>query len=489
MKRFILSSVLIVLSAEIGLSQQLFQRVYGGNGYDEGAEVIELADGNFMIACSSGSYEPGMSSQIMLMKANETGHWQWQQTYGGQFADRAESMVQDIDGNFLIAGFTETIANSYQGYALKIDQLGDTIWTKKYGGAGWDFFKQALALSDGGFAIVGQTYSFGSGEGDVWLVRMDSNGDTLWTKTYGGVENDGGSAISFTSTGGFFLAGNTTSFGAGGQDVYMIKTDALGDTLWTRTYGGAEDEICHGSCTTTAGDLVVVGGSRSMSIDEYDFMIHKHSSDGDSLHSEIFDGSTDEFWTDVEEDSNQKLIVVGWVNDSGFGKIDFRYQRYNQTLGFDGIAASKGSAEDDKMFDVKPTTDGGYVMAGVTGGFLNRLDDVYLYKMGPQGEEAQPELGVEEIVVNGESFAVRFAPNPILENAALLIDGFDKIQQHYSGPITIDMYDGLGRKVASTRINSGNTPLDVSDLAAGIHHYQIISDGKLLATGNLIKAE
>lgn len=490
MKRGILFLAICFLGVASANAQYLFHRVYGGNGYDTGAEVIELSDTTYLVAGTSGSYESGMSSQILLLRTDQGGHAQWTKTYGGQFADVAESMVEDVDGNFLIAGFSETMENSYQGYALKVDVDGDTLWTRKYGGTEWDFFHQALPLSDGGFALLGQTYSFGNGEGDVWLVRIDADGDTLWTKTYGGTNDDEGRAISFTSTGGFYLAGNTRSFGAGGQDFYMIKTDAQGDTIWTRTTGGSEDEICYGSCTTSQGDLITVGGSRSNSPDEYDFMRHKVNSDGDSIKSVIEDGSTDEFWTDiVENPDDQTLMLVGWVNDSDHGMTDFRFMRVSLNITYNGLAASRGTPLNDRMFDIKTTADGGFIMVGVTTGWLERLDDVYLYKMGPNGEYVDPELGVEEVIIGNQSYAVRFAPNPVTEDGQFLVDGFDEVLKSYNGPFALDVYDGFGRKVATSTVNSGKTAINLTRLSAGIHYYRFVSEQTVLATGKLLKTK
>jgi hypothetical protein len=487
MARVILFAFFSFAIASNSWSQERFQRVYGGDGYDTGAEVIELADSSYLIAGTTGSYDPGMSSQIMLLKTNQTGHAQWTVTYGEQFADVAESMVEATDGNFLIAGYTETIENSYQVYALKVTPVGDTIWTRTYGGPQWDFCHQAVALNDGGFALLGQTYSYGSGEGDFYLLRLNADGDTLWTKTYGGTEDESGEAISLTNDGGFYLSGNTESFGAGKQDVYMIRTDAMGDTIWTRTMGGVEDDVCNGACTTSAGNLVIVGGTYNNSPDEFDFLIHRRGANGNSLNTSMEDGSADEFWTDVLEDSNNQLMVVGWVNDSQWGKTDFLYRRYTLDLNFGGIGTSRGSAEDDKMFDVKTTLDGGYIMVGVTGGFLERFDDVYLHKMDNNGVSDNPELGLEEITVAGETFAVRFAPNPIESESSFIIDGMNLLQQEKNGPFLLKVFDGLGREVVSTQLNDGRTQLSLAHLAPGIHYYQFLSDTELLATGKLVK--
>ena len=129
-------------------AQQPFTRAHGGSGYDFGAEVVQLPNQNFFVVGTSSSFDDTLSSQILLYEADSFGLEQWRKTIGGRFADVAESMVESADGNYLIAGYTETVENSYQVYALKVNQFGDTVWTRNYGGSGWDFCKQVIGLSD-----------------------------------------------------------------------------------------------------------------------------------------------------------------------------------------------------------------------------------------------------------------------------------------------------------------------------------------------------
>lgn len=480
-------SVLILLVAFANLSaQELFQRVYGGDGYDAGAEVIELSDGNFLIAGSSGSYEAGMSSQIMLLKANVTGHKQWTETYGGPFADRAESMVEDVDGNFLIAGYTETTESSYQGYALKVDGNGDTIWTRKYGGDAWDFFYQAVALNDGGFALFGQTYSYGAGEGDYYLVRIDAAGDTIWTRTYGGELDEEGKSISLADDGGFFLGGNTKSFGGGSSNMLVVRTDALGDTLWTDVHGGIEDDFCNAIAATADGGYVIGGGTYNQTPGKSDVWIQKEGGTQQWVATETHAGNSEV--TDlIVEPGTQNVTMAGYAAPGDFGGVDGRIVRYGADGVWNGVAKSHGSENIDKSFDIKLTADNGYVLVGTTDGFLGRFDDVWLVKTNSLGLTVGPQLGVDEINLGGQSFAVRFAPNPVADNSIFVIDGFEEIRNRLSGNMSITIFDALGRQLVSEKINGGVSPIDLSHLAIGVHFYQLKADDRLLATGKLIK--
>ncbi|MCG2676856.1 hypothetical protein L6304_06800, partial [bacterium] len=138
-------------------------------------------------------------------------------------------------------------------------QAPDTLWTKTYGGKGFDEGSSVQQTSDGGYIIAGCTGSFAGRWLDVYLVRTDANGNALWTKTYGGKDIDGGSSVQQTSDGGYIIAGYTESFGAGGQDVYLIRTDANGNALWTKTYGGKDNDGGSSVQQTSDGGYIIAG--------------------------------------------------------------------------------------------------------------------------------------------------------------------------------------------------------------------------------------
>jgi len=154
----------------------------------------------------------------------------WWRTYGGTTYDEGCSVQQTSDGGYIIAGHTLSFgAGRDDVYLIKTDASGDTQWTRTYGGTSYDFGCSVQQTSDSGYIIAGLTMSFGSGNGDVYLIKTNASGDTLWTKTYGGMNDDFGYSVRQTSDGGYIVAGLTGSFGAGSDDVYHIKTDANGN--------------------------------------------------------------------------------------------------------------------------------------------------------------------------------------------------------------------------------------------------------------------
>jgi hypothetical protein len=151
------------------------------------------------------------------------------------------------------------------------------------------------------------------------------------------------------------------------------------------------------------------------------------------------------------------------------------------------VAKNHGTAAFDKIVDVKLTADGGYVMLGTTQGYLNRFDDIWMVKTDNQGFGVPATLAVNEVNVGSETFVVQVAPNPVSTNAALMIDGYEVISKAFRNPLQLKVYNALGRLVHVQNIRSGNAPLELNDVAAGILSYQLIAGNNLLATGKLVK--
>lgn len=167
----------------------------------------------------------------------------------------------------------------------------DTVWVDTYGGAAADGFRQAIPTSDGGFIAVGYTYSFGAGDVDVFVVKTDAGGDTLWMRSYGGASLDYGHGICGTDDGAYVVAGYTMSFGAGREDVYLLKIDAGGDTLWTRTYGTTGVDEAKAVCFTGDGYIVAAGQTEPSGVGPGDLYVLKVDSDGDTVWTRTFGGS------------------------------------------------------------------------------------------------------------------------------------------------------------------------------------------------------
>ncbi|KPJ51983.1 hypothetical protein AMJ39_08875 [candidate division TA06 bacterium DG_24] len=241
------------------MGQITFERTYGGPAGDWAYSGEETSDGGYVIAGLTYSYGAGWDD-VYLIKTDNVGDTVWTRTYGGPDADRGYWGEQTSDGGYIVAGVAHSLGAGLDDvYLIKTDSGGDTVWTRTYGGADWDGGRSVEETGYGGYIITGLTWSFGAGAEDVYLIKTDSAGDTVWTRAYGGPAGDWGYWAEQTSDGGYIIAGLTWSYGAGAEDVYLIKTDSAGDTVWTRTYGGPDGDWGYSVEETSDGGYIIAG--------------------------------------------------------------------------------------------------------------------------------------------------------------------------------------------------------------------------------------
>ncbi|MCK4575773.1 hypothetical protein KAU34_05160, partial [candidate division WOR-3 bacterium] len=240
----------------------MWTKTYGGTSVDEGYSVQETYDGGYIIAGNTMSFGPSLFN-VYLIKIDADGDTMWTGAYGGGFLRYCYSVLQTSDSSgYITAGILQRIGECPNACLTKIDTNGVVLWTKEYGGTEYDWSYSVQQTSDNGYIVTGFTESYGAGGYDVYLIKTDSIGDTMWTKTYGGAGDEEGLSVIETSDGGYLIAGYTDSFGAGYNDVYLIKTDADGDTIWTKTIGGTGSEKAY-SVQEISEDEYIIAGSTS----------------------------------------------------------------------------------------------------------------------------------------------------------------------------------------------------------------------------------
>nr|MBC8366113.1 hypothetical protein [bacterium] len=207
--------------------------------------------------------------------------------YGGEGVDNGWS-VHPTEGGFIFAGYSDSFgAGDFDFYLVATDWKGDELWSKIYGGKTDDRCWALLPLDDGGFALLGETVDAETHAEDVYMVRVDSKGEQLWARTYGGEAGDRGFSLVLLEDGGFLIAGQTYSEGAGERDMYLIGTDNEGHQLWTRTYGGPARDLGHCISPCADGNFIVTGYTASFASEAYDPWLVKVSAKGDTLWSRV----------------------------------------------------------------------------------------------------------------------------------------------------------------------------------------------------------
>ncbi len=371
----LLAVLLVPVNAQ---TETYWQKTYGGTGKDFGKTVQQTSDGGYVMVGYTNSFGAGRYD-VYLVKTDSSGNQLWQKTYGGTGDDLGASVQQTSDGGYIIVGRTRPfIIDDYDVYIVKTDASGNQLWREIYGGTGNDSGWSVQQTSDGGYIIAGSTSSF-SGD-DVCPLKMDSSGKLLWQKTYGGANSDGGFSVQQTPDGGYIIVGDTWSFGAGGDDVYLVKTDASGDQLWQRTYGGAGDDFGYSVQLTSDGGYVIVGYTNSFGAGGYDVYLVKTDASGDQLWQRTYGGTGHEEGNSVQQTLDGGYIIAGWTNSFGAGGSDV-YVVKTDASGNQLWQRTYGGTGDDFGYSVQQTLDGGYIIAGVTSSFGAGGDDFYLIKL------------------------------------------------------------------------------------------------------------
>jgi len=349
----------------------------------------------------------------------------WARTYGGSHPDEGWSVQQTSDEGYIVAGHTESYgAGEWDVYLIKTDSLGDTLWTRAYGGTDEDYGFAVQQTTDGGYIVAGRTYSYGAGGCDIYLIKTDFLGDTLWTKTYGGAGYDLGHSIQQTTDGGYIVAGRTSSYGAGDYDFYLIKTNAAGDTLWTKTYGGTGSDYGYSVQQTADGGYIVAGYTYGVG-DEGVYLI-KTDASGDTLWTRTYGGIYSDIGRSVQQTTDGGYIVAGWTGSQDVCLI--KTNASGDTLWTKTCGGGTG-------YSVQQTTDGGYIVAGYTESYGSGGADVYLIKLKPEGS------GIEEKITT-DLFSLSPAdPNPFTTETTV------QYELPKETDIDISVYNMLGQKV------------------------------------------
>ena len=459
----------------------LWTKTFGGSSQDWGTCVQQTSDEGYIIVGGASSFGAG-ESDVWLIKTGALGDTLWTKTFGGSSQDWGTCVQQTSDKGYIVVGGASSFGEDVNNvWLIKTDISGDTLWTKTFGRSSYDVGNYVQQTSDGGYIILSSPSGMrpSGDESAVLLIKTDALGDTLWTKTFLVSYDCMGSSVQQTSDGGYIMTGVTSESSSPGNmftdsDIWLIKTDTSGNTLWEKTYGGEHHDEGGSVQQTSDGGYIIIGSKHKTDYLAYNVWLIKTDALGDTLWTKTYGGEeeNDAFGASVQQTSDGGYIITGTTNSYDSRSADvwlIKTDSFGDTL----WTMTYGGSGSEEGMSVQQTSDSGYIIAGNKFSFPR--EDIWLIRVAPDtvqvAAEDSPKLHPSSFYFHQNH------PNPF--NPVTTIR-YDLPEQSH---VSILIYDILGReirKLINTTQDAGYKSViwDGTDefgrsVGTGIYLYQI----------------
>jgi hypothetical protein len=403
MKKHLLILIFLISISKYSLSQTTFQKTFGGTNDDVGYCVQQTMDGGYIIVGKTLSFGAG-NYDVYLIKTNSYGDVLWKKTFGGTSSDIGLFVKQTTDGGYIITGNTYSFNSSSgrEAYLIKTDSGGNLLWTRNFGDTGkLESGNVVDQTSDGGYIIAGSA-ELGFGNFHALLIKTDANGDTLWTKIIQAPDDSYANSVLETNDGSYIIGGQTYN-ATNSTDIHLIKTDASGNPIWKKIYGGSHADQGGYMKQTFDGNYIIAGATSSFGSGfNTNFLLIKTDSSGNILWTKTFGSLNTDFGYDVQVTTDGGFIIAGISN---FGSSTDKVYLVKTDVNGDTLwTKNYGGVNADGAYSIRQTTDGGYIIAGRTKSSGQGNSDVYLLKTDSLGN-----IGCNELAVTTNAFSLSFA--------------------------------------------------------------------------------
>ncbi len=513
---------------------KLWDKVFGGNGGESITGITSTDNNSFILSGLSNSGISGDKTEenkghydYWIIKIDENGNKIWDKTFGGDNSDTPHEIRKTIDGNYIIGGSSrsgisgdksETRFGGSDFWVVKIDKDGNKIWDRTFGGSRNDILWTLFATSDnhyllGGYSasdITGNKTTTNRGGWDCWLIKIDENGNKIWDKTFGGnyndllyevQENDDGDYIlgNWSATG---INGDKTEHSRGHYDYWLIKIDTNGNKIWDRTFGGSgADNLMTLTQTNDRGYILggislseVNGDKTENSRGDYDYWIVKIDKDGNKKWDKTLGGEANDYIRNIFQTNENKIIIAGY-SDSGFDNDKSDFGRGESDFWLMDLTPVTAEAATESVqrstFTIPPTALPGKTALRIAMQYDAPPNSCQQPDFGEIEEytiniiPAFPDLIVEDFQVAQEDVSIggELALEWEMENIGVeAIGGNHQVQVILSEDALLDEEDRIlaVENVGSLQVNqSTNRALQVAiptDIAAGTYHLLVIGD-------------
>jgi len=380
-KKFAIIISLICISTFfiLYILNQGWERTWGGNN-DENCLAMALdSSNNIYLVGSTTSFTVG-SNDICLVKYDNLGGQQWYHTWGGSSIDIGHAIALDASNNIYLAGSTTSFgAGSYDMCLVKYDNTGEQQWYRTWGGIAVDDCRAIALDSFNNIYLAGYTASFGAGGYDMCLVKYDNSGVEQWYHTWGGSANDYCYAIALDALNNVYIAGSTASFGAGQEDMCIVKYDNLGVEQWYRTWGGSSFECYYAITLDTTNNIYLAGDTFSFGTGSWDMCIVKYDNSGTQQWYRTWGFISSDYCRGIVLDSLQNIYISGFIDHFGAGSYDMCLVKCT-SLGIQESYRTWGGTAYDTCSAIAMDSSENIYLVGSTESFGSGSGDIYLVK-------------------------------------------------------------------------------------------------------------
>ncbi len=470
---------IFLLLAQSSFGQINFFKLYSDNGDDYGEGIVQLEDSSYVITGSSSSFW-GAGAEAFLLKIDSVGTYQWSNHYGGPETDVGRRVLYKQNVGFYIAGHSNSYGNgAYDFYLVKTDEAGNLEWEKSYGDFGWERVYDAVMTADTGILMVGETNSTFNNNKDMYIVRADKNGDTLWTKQIGTDYDDILTSIHPLDDSTYFLAGSMYSTDSLNIKGCVMKLYDDGSIEWTKQYGYKGNTYIN-DIHVVNSEIAGVGYTDKYN-DTLLFEFYFRLDLNGGIIRERYSGSSGErkaIAISPYETPNKYYIAYSladiWSYPDGFNDIGIA--RFSDTLYWEQTAATIAHYEPDFLNQLIPTSDGGVIGIGGTNSVDLGYHHVCVVKIGPNDSfpyclaphNLEQLVGIDETAA---SLGIDIYPNPA--------EDYLMIKSESGSDLEIEIINSFGQVILKKSVNQPSNSIDVSAISSGIYFVKVELDGKV----------
>jgi len=469
--------ILFFFLIQSAFGQAKFFRVYSGNDEDGANGVVQLEDSSYIVTGSSSSFD-GAASQAFLLKLDSLGNYVWSIDYGGDEVEEGRRVLYVSGSCFYIAGFTNSIGNgAYDFYLAKTDLNGQLLWERAYGGYGWDRVHDAAITSDGGVIMVGESASTVLNDLDMYMVRTDQNGDTLWTKQIGAEGDDLLESVVPLNDSIYYAFGSTFVTDSLLNKAYVICFHENGTVLWEDTLGTDGNYYIHGACLdTVSNELVAVGHVEGPTHQSIDYLFIRMQLDGTVIDIGNGNAAGIQEYRLVTAYGVTSKRYIGWnyFDQWSAGTGDAAaISKHDSVMGWEQTGFVVNFAKPDEINELIPTSDGGAIGVGRTHEqFVDGPSRMYIAKIGPNDDYPQ-EWTITPFVIEGlvglYDVAESGFPLSIFPNPTT---GLIHLEADVNESVYMEVLDQMGRVIRSEKLSLPAT-IDLLELESGVYHLNL----------------